>query len=110
MISPTFAGDQWSPLQSNSDDVIRRGEHCSPALGGCSKKNGKENRPFSIDLFNKLGLKFDDLIILGILFLLYTQKTGDIYIYIALFLLLIDFDFDNIGNLFGLDGENAGDQ
>lgn len=47
---------------------------------------------FDNNFFNFLGLNLqsDDLLILGILFFLYKEGCDDIYLYIALFLLLIN--------------------
>ena len=43
-------------------------------------------------IFNILGIKLhtDDLIILGLLFFLYQEKTNDIYLYIILLMLLFN--------------------
>ena len=49
--------------------------------------------PFDKDgkiTFLNFSLYSDDLLILAILFLLYTQKVNDKFIYIALFLLLLN--------------------
>lgn len=63
-------------------------------------KNNSSNRKKEPSLLDKvldiINIELDDLIILGVLFLLYTEKCDDLYLYIVLFMLLLDFDFDNL--------------
>lgn len=60
------------------------------------KTKEKKNSTIFDRILNKTNIEFDDLIILGILFFLYTEKCNDLYLYIALILLFLDIDFESI--------------
>ena len=67
-------------------------KNTSPDSFSSKESEEVQNRSsFNNNYFNFLGLNLesDDLLILGILFFLYKEGCDDIYLYIALFLLLI---------------------
>lgn len=59
----------------------------TPCLKKCEKKEGNDNNP----LFEIFGLKlyFDDILLISLLFFLYSEGVDDINLYIALILLLL---------------------
>ena len=81
------------PIQNNNSQTVEK-EHISTSNKeeniDTSEKRGSKN--FSFDILDKLlsHIEGDDLIILGVICLLYKKDDCDIFLIIVLFLLLFD--------------------